>query len=205
METKTVSAEVIGRNRKALNVLGANLGSCYFQAETRGAWAGFEQASLDARADKLSIMITREPKRYRITDHNILNVATGVDAVGSPKVFLNKGQKDEVSFPIGANMEHIGVVVDDAIGKALNGDTTIIFSDGEKLCNVINSYNVDEKNRLLALREQIDKMINIIDQDIAINKKKVNDYRHEVVTSAPQGVPVHPGTGGIIISATTEE
>ena len=196
-ENKTVNAAIISKHRKALSILGSTLGAKFFQAETRTCWPNFEEDHINAKTNKMDIILTRDPKRYRLTGHDIIGVTTGVDGVGASKVFLNEGQKDEVSIPIGTNMEHIGVVVNDAVSKALHGDQSIIFSDAEKLCSILNTYNNDEKNRLEALREKLDKMINAIDQTINENNQKVADYRRELVASAPQNVPTTPLTTGL--------
>jgi ElaB/YqjD/DUF883 family membrane-anchored ribosome-binding protein len=204
-ENKTVNAAIISKHRKALSILGSTLGAKFFQAETRTCWPNFEEDHINAKTNKMDIILTRDPKRYRLTGHDIIGVTTGVDGVGASKVFLNEGQKDEVSIPIGTNMEHIGVVVNDAVSKALHGDQSIIFSDAEKLCSILNTYNNDEKNRLEALREKLDKMINAIDQTINENNQKVADYRRELVASAPQNVPTTPGKGGVILVDSSEE
>lgn len=203
-ENKPVNAMIISKHRKALSMLGSTLGAKFFQAETRTCWPNFEEDNLTARTNKTEIIINRDPKRYRLTGHDIIGVTTGVDGVGASKVFLNEGQKDEVSIPIGTNMEHIGAVVNDAVSKALHGDQSIIFSDAEKLCSILNTYNHDEKKRLEALREKIDKMINAIDQTINENNQKVADYRRELVTSAPQ-ISATPGNGGVILVSASEE
>ncbi len=195
---KTVNPAVIGKHRKALSILGSTLGAKFFQAETRTCWPNFEEDAINAKSNKLEIIINPDPKRYRLTGHDIIGVTTGLDAVGASKVFLNEGQKDEVSIPIGTNMEHIGAVVDDAVGKALHGDQSIIFSDAEKLCSVLNTYNNDEKARLEALRDKLDKQINAIDQTINKNNQKVAEYRRELISSAPDTIPAN-GKGGVIL------
>lgn len=205
MNEKTVNAEIISKHRKALSILGSTLGAKFFQAETRTCWPNFVEDSITAKNNKLDIMLTRDPKRYRLTGHDILGVTTGVDALGASKVFLNEGMKDEVSIPIGTNMEQIGVVVNDAVSKALQGDQSIIFSDAEKLCGVLNTFNNDEKARLETLRDKIDKMINGIEQAIIENNNKVTSYRRELVASTPDNIPANPGKGGVILVHSDEE
>ena len=204
MNEKQVNAAVISKHRKALSILGSTLGAKFFQAETRTCWPNFEEDNINVKNNKAEIILTRDPKRYRLTGHDILGVTTGIDATGSSKVFLNEGMKDEVSIPIGSNMEHIGVVVNDAVSKALHGDQSIIFSDAEKLCAVLNTFNNDEKTRLENLRERIDKMINMIEQSINENNQKVADYRRELVAYAPDNIPA-AGKGGVILVHSDEE
>jgi len=204
-EQKTVNAAVISKHRKALSILGSTLGAKFFQAETRTCWPNFEEDNINAKTNKLEVILNRDPKRYRLTGHDIIGVTTGVDGVGASKVFLNEGQKDEVSIPIGSNMEQIGAVVNDAVSKALHGDQSIIFSDAEKLCGVLNTFNNDEKTRLESLRDKLDKMINAIEQTINENNQKVAEYRRELVASAADGIPANPTKGGVILVSTTEE
>ena len=204
-EQKTVNAAVISKHRKALSILGSTLGAKFFQAETRTCWPNFEEDNINAKTNKLEVILNRDPKRYRLTGHDIIGVTTGVDGVGASKVFLNEGQKDEVSIPIGSNMEQIGAVVNDAVSKALHGDQSIIFSDAETLCGVLNTFNNDEKTRLESLRDKLDKMINAIEQTINENNQKVAEYRRELVASAADGIPANPTKGGVILVSSTEE
>lgn len=205
-EQKTVNAAIISKHRKALSILGSTLGAKFFQAETRTCWPNFEESAINAKNNKTEIIINRDPKRYRLTGHDIIGVTTGVDAVGASKVFLNEGMNDEVSIPIGTNMEQIGAVVNDAISKALHGDQSIIFSDAEKLCAILNTYNNDEKARLVTLRDKINKMIDAVDQTINENQQKVADYRRELVASATQNIAaVNNPSGGVILVESSEE
>ena len=148
-----ITAEIVAQHRKAFSVIGSTMGAQFYQAETRTCWPKFEEDSIAAKADKLSIILNREPKRYRLTGHDIFGVTTGKDALGAPKIFLNEGLKDEVAIPVGVNIESIGAVVNDALNKALHGDQNIIFNDAEKLAATLNQYNVDERTRLEDIRE----------------------------------------------------
>lgn len=188
METKVT--KVIADNRKPISMIGANLGTQYFKAQARAAWPEFEKAKMEVEnGGDISFIINRSPRRYRLTGHDVVSVMVGSDAAGATKIYLNKDSEGEVSIPVVAGMEKIGVVTDDAIGKALRGDTNIIFSDPKKLAQQLNVLNNDEKTRLVVLRDQLNKFISQLDSAIAENNKKADTYCSELLSSAPSNVP----------------
>ena len=206
-EENKVPAEVIAHNRKALNVIGSTMGAQYFKAETRSAWPGFEEELIAAKNDPLSIMINHEPKRYRITGHDIVSIVTKKDTVGAPMIYLNEGLSGEVAIPFGVNIDGLGAVVEDALSKALHGDKNIIFNDGEKLCGTVNQLNYAGLNRVRGLIEKLQKVEDSYRQTIAENEKKVKDYIGELIKSK-ENVATMPKNGGVVItvsSETTEE
>lgn len=70
---------------------------------------------------------------------------------------------------------------------------------------MLNTFNNDEKARLEALRDKIDKMINGIEQAIIENNQKVANYRRELVASTPENIPTTAGKGGVILVHSDEE
>lgn len=197
METN-VNMTVVTANRKPISMIGANLGTQYFQAEQRSCWPKFEEDQhAVTMAGGVDFVLNRAPRRFRLTGHDILSVMVGNDATGSTNVYLNKGSEEEVALPVGIGMEKIGTVSEDAIGKALKGERGIIFSDPEKLATQLNVYNQNEKARLNDMIAKLQKMVAQIDSAINENIKKAQTYKSEIVSSTPANIPV--GEGGTVV------
>lgn len=185
---------VVANNRAMISRVGANLGASYFTCQARESIQDFAQKQLTVKqgGDK-DFIINRNPLRYRMLDHDIFSMEVGMDAADNSKLFINRGQEDEVSFPIVAGMEKVGIVTDDALGKCLRGDRNIIFSDPEKLARNLNDLNRAEKQRLESLVSVLQKSIAQLDTTIAENDKKAKEYQSQVISSAASITDV-PGT-----------
>lgn len=193
-----VNVQVVANNRKPLSIIGANLGTQYFTAEARSTWPDFEKDKLAVeQGGGIDLIINRAPRRYRIFGNDVTSVQIATDAIGATKVFLNKGEDSEVSLPITSDMSKVGVVTEDALGKALRGDKNMIFSDPKKLASQLNAYNADEKNRCLALISKLQKFVQQIDSSIAENNKKADQYISEMTATANLGGI--PGTDGVVV------
>lgn len=185
-----VNVSVIATNRKPLSIIGSNLGTQYFKAESRACHLNYDADRLKVeQGGNVELILNRSPRRYRLTGHDVTSVMIANDATGTTKCYLNKDTESEVSIPVTAGMEKIGVVTEGALGKALRGDTNMIFSDPKKLAAHLNQFNNDEKGRLMAIRDGIDKMIRQLESAIAENIKKADQYCSEIVSSAPETVP----------------
>lgn len=203
-----VDAVIISQNRGSISKVGSTLGTAYFKAEARASWPAFKEEAIKVKNNgNIDLILNRTPCRYRLTSHDITSVILNKDATGATKVYINKDLEGEVSIPVGAGMDKIGVVTEDAVGKALHGNTNIIFANASKLANQLNTYNEDEKTRLLALRDKIDKFINQIDSAIEENKRKVEIYERELVTSTPDGIAptAKNGNGVVMVNDPDEE
>jgi len=203
-----VDAVIISQNRGSISKVGSTLGTSYFKAEARASWPNFKEETIKVKNNgNIDLILNRTPVRYRLTSHDITSVILGKDATGASKVYINKDTEGEVSIPVGAGMDKIGVVTEDAVGKALHGNTNMIFANASKLAHQLNTYNEDEKTRLLALREKIDKFINQIDSAIEENKRKVEVYERELVTSTPDGIApaTKNGNGVVMVNDPDEE
>lgn len=203
METTNINV-VVAANRKPISLLGANLGTQYFNAEIRAGILNFEEQKMQiSQAGDIDFFLNRTPRRYRMTGHEVLGVSVGEDGTGAPKVYLNKGTDAEVSIPISADMSSVGKVDDDAIGKALHGDKSIIFSDPKKLAAILNQYNNDEIKRLEAIIATCQKCIAQTKSAIEENTKKATTYVSEVISSTPSGIPADTEAailnGGLVI------
>lgn len=204
----TVSASTLASNRKPISMVGAQLGGQYFNASAREAWPEFDKQKLAVeQGGNVDIIINRSPRRYRMVGHDVLCVCVCKDATGADKLFINKDTDDEVSIPIAPGMEKFGVVTDEVIARALRGDKSVVLANATKLAAKLNAFNNDEKNRLIALRERIDKMIQQINCTIDENNKKAETYEKEILNSTPVLNPAAKTTcaGGIVVEKATEE
>lgn len=183
-----VNMQVLAANRKPISIIGSTLGTAFFQTETRTCDSDFEKKKLMAEQNgNIDIVLNRAPRRFRMTDHDIISVKYGTDAVGSPKVILNEGLSCEVSMPITADLSSVGIVTSDALKKALSGDKSIIFSNAKKLANQINQLNRDELARVDAAITDLQKARQSILTAIQDNDKKANKYEQELLESTPKG------------------
>lgn len=122
-----------------------------------------------------------------------MSIQLGNDITGSPVVFINKDdQASEVAMPISPDLSKVGQVTEDAVSKALRGDKNIIFSDVEKLVKQCNAANQAEISRIEELKANLDKELQSLQNAIAGNIKKLDDYNHEMnaSTNAASGVTV---------------
>ena len=182
-----INKTVIANNRTPLSIVGANLGRQYHKPEARATWPDFEKTELAVKqGNNVEIILNRAPRRYRMVGYDIINVTVNQDAVGATNVYLNKGVDGEVCIPVGAGMEQIGKVSDDAIGDALRGNENVIFADANKLSTKLNILNAAEKRRLVELRSNIDKFIQQIDSAISENDQKARTYVRELTESIPK-------------------
>lgn len=182
-----VNLTVVANNRKPLSVVGANLGTQYFKVSARASDPDYEKKKIEVeQAGNIPLILNRPVYRYRISGHDILSVMVGTDAAGATKVFLNKDMDGEVSIPVTPGIERIGNVTDDALKKCIRGDQNIIFSDPVKLAQQANVLNLDEKARLVALRDETNKLIAQIDSAVNDNNKKADTYRTELLNSAAE-------------------
>lgn len=204
-----VNMSVVASNRKPISMIGANLGGKIFKPSAREAWANFDNEKKEIEAnDNTELILNRSPRRYRMNDINILSVGIHKDATGTNKVFFNEGTDTEFAIPVAAGMERFGVVTDSAIADALRGDTSKIFADPRKLTTVLNTFNRDERTRLVNLKSKIEKMIQQLDTVISDNDSKVQTYERELRESTPVIDPAatrNVGTTIIVEKSTGDE
>lgn len=205
----TISPSTLANNRKPISMVGSTLGGQYFNATAREAWPEFDKQKLAIeQGGNVELMLNRSPRRYRMMGHDVLSVCVAKDPTGADKLYINKDTEDEISMPIANGMEKFGILTDDVLARALRGDKSVVLANASKLAQKLNSFNNDEKRRLMGLRERIDKMIQQIDCTIDENNKKAELYEREMVNSAPQ-IDIHAtacGGGEIIVEkATTED
>lgn len=202
----TVNPSTLANNRKPISMVGAKLGGQYFNAAAREAWPEFDKFKLSVeQGGNTELCINRSPHRYRMMGHDVISVCVAKDPTGTDKLYINKDTDEEVSIPIAPGMEKFGVVTDEVIARALRGDKSIVLANASKLAQKLNTFNMDEKRRLIGLRDRIDKMIQQIDCTIDENNKKAEVYEREIVNSTPAHEIATPCGGEIIVEKVTTE
>lgn len=163
--------------RSDLRIIGGTLGTQFFKPEARAAILDFEKRKIEVeRNGNVDLILNRTPRRFRVVGHDILSVQLVNGALGDAKVVLNKDTEDEVSVSIDTDGKTFSNVTEDALNKALTGDKNIIFADAKKLIAQVNVLNYDEKERLIKVREEINKSIAQVESAINENNKKEKEY-----------------------------
>ena len=163
--------------RSDLRIIGGTLGTQFFKPEARAAILDFEKRKIEVeRNGNVDLSLNRTPRRFRVVGHDILSVQLVNGALGDAKVVLNKDTEDEVSVSIDTDGKTFSNVTEDALNKALTGDKNIIFADAKKLIAQVNVLNYDEKERLIKVREEINKSIAQVESAINENNKKEKEY-----------------------------
>lgn len=177
---------VLADNRVILNKVGMSFGAQYFKPKAKGCWPNFEQHRVTvARENNVDLCLNRSPRKYDMWASDVYKLEVGTDPTGSKVIYINKGDENsELALPLDPSLISAGGVTDDAIKKGLCGDPSVFFLDGKKLASVLNIFNASEKKRVDTMIEQLKRVSNAIDQQIAINNKKADKYYKEL-TNAP--------------------
>jgi len=183
---ETVKPSVVANNRKSLSIVGANFGCQYYRPEARQNTVDFDTKKSEVEAGgNVELTTNRSTKRYIVKGYDVTSISLGNDISGAPVVYINKGDKaSEVAMPISPDLSKVGQVSEDAVSKALRGDTSIIFSDVEKLVKQCNAANQTEINRIERLKEDLNKEIQALNNAIANNVQKFDLYKREMSASA---------------------
>lgn len=187
--TETVKV-TLADNRSVLGKVGMSFGAQYFKPKAKACWPNFEAYKVNVtRNNDTELCLNRSPRKYDMWASDVYKLEFGKDATGSDVVYINKDdQNSELVLPMSPDLLQAGGVTDDAIKKGLCGDASIFFLDGKKLSSILNNYNTAEKKRVDSMIEQLKKVSNAIDQQIAINNKKADKYYKELSTT-PELVP----------------
>lgn len=190
MNTTSINVNTVINNRKAISVVGGALGTQYFKASAREGWQDFDKEAAAVKAGGNSdFILNRTPRRYRLRGTDVYSMQIGTDGSGSTVVFINKDSEDELVIPISADMTHAGIVTEDAVGKALRGDSSIFFQDPMKLAKTLNNYNLGEKKRLENLVKKLQRIITAIDSTIKENEQKATKFMSELSSSNNDSIP----------------
>ena len=184
-ENKTKVNVSIDPYRPDARIIGGTLGTQFWKPEARAAILDFDKRKIEVeRNGNVELILNRTPRRFRVVGHDILGVQFVNEPLGDgfvPKVILNKDTENEVSISLSTDGKTFSSVTEDALNKALTGDTNVIFADAKKLADKVNSLNYDEKDRLIKIREEINKAISQIDSAITENNNKVKTYYDQLV------------------------
>lgn len=181
---KIATEKVIRNNRKALSFVGRNFGFQYYRPEARANVLEFEKKKRDVEANgNLDLITNRATNRYVVKGFDTESIEVGTDVTGNPVVIINKDSDSEVMLPISSDLSKVGVVSEDAIGRAIRGEKNIIFSDVEKLVAAANNANRLEINRIDSLINALNREKKSLNSAISDNEKKRDDYLHELQES----------------------
>lgn len=181
---KIATEKVIRNNRKALSFVGRNFGFQYYRPEARANVLEFEKKKRDVEANgNLDLITNRATNRYVVKGFDTESIEVGTDVTGNPVVIINKDLDSEVMLPISPDLSKVGVVSEDAIGRAIRGEKNIIFSDVEKLVAAANNANRLEINRIDSLINALNREKKSLNSAISDNEKKRDDYLHELQES----------------------
>ena len=204
----------IANNRAKISKVGAQLGTQFFQVETRDSILDFEKRKREiVNAGNNELFLNRTPIRCRMTEHDIVNI--GVEEVLSPvgentvALVINKGDDGsaEVTIPVSADADQTFNVTTDAIGAALKGDKTKVFANPTKVATQINAINRAELQNIKALRSILDKAEQGILSAIAENEKKAKEYESPMEGSIEIVNPAAAITDGesVVVNITKTE
>lgn len=202
----------IAQNRAKISKVGAQLGTQFFQAETRDGILDFEKRKRDiVNAGNNELYLNRTPIRCRMTEHDIVNI--GVDEIPSPigepsvALVINKDADgvSEVTIPVSADTDKTFVCTTEAVSAALKGDKTKVFSNPTKLAAQLNTINRTELANIKALRSILDKCEQGILATIAENEKKAKDYEAQMTGALEIVSPVvADDSESVVVNITTE-
>lgn len=209
VDSKKLIANLMAAKRPELNAFGgASFGSKYFKTEPRLSILNFDEMKHNIESNgSVDFMLNRSPRRIKVKDYDIAAIAIDTNAEGATQLVLNENKDGEVRIPFGFQNDQpvFTKVTDDALGKALRGDSSVIFSDAKKLVEQVNAINLAEKQRLTKLIEDIKKYIQGIDSAINENTQKANDYIKQLIRNAEaeeNGTVVVAGSGASLASGT---
>lgn len=180
MNTNKVNPQVIASNRCNLSTIGKQFGCQYYRPEARQNTLNFEELKRDVEMNgNKDLILNRSIQRFRVLGYDVQSLQIGEDISGAPIVIINKDLPSSVVMPISPDLSSVGKVTDDAIGKALRGDNSIIFSDVKALVSAANVANNSELTRIDNLIEDFKKDKQAILAAIDENNKKVEAYIRE--------------------------
>lgn len=199
METINVDLKVVAKNRKFIGTLGSTLGGKFFTIGAQETHLDFDKKKREIEMNNsLDFITNRSPRRFVVRDHDVVSQAIETTADGTTKVVFNPGTSDEATATVVAGIENFGTTTEEAISDALHGAKRI-FANGAALVEKANSYNESERQRLIALRKQIDSQITALESTIKSNSEKVNTYEKEILESTPKVMVEKQGSSASIV------
>lgn len=208
MNTINLSS-VVSQNRVTLSTVGSALGTQFFQIESREAWPKFAEKKREVEINgNVELIPNRSPLRYRMVGKDVLNVSVEENLAGQPVLIINKHKDNDleadVVIPISQNTSNYSDLTKDAIKQALQGDKSKIFSDPEKLANVLNDLNREEIKRIEAVIAFLEKAKQGCQCAISENTKKATDYKNELTHTTISSTTDNSGVDGLIVNVSEE-
>lgn len=170
----------VSQHRSNLQNLGGQLGSQFFQVESRECILEFAQKLQKVKAEgNNDLIVNRSPLRYAMIARDIINIGTypGIKE-GSYNLQINRDSDGvaEITIPLTDNMNDYSKTTEEAIKAALKGDTSKVFSDPRKTAELLNTANNAELARVRSLISTLQKVEQQLNTTIEANRKKVTDF-----------------------------
>lgn len=170
----------VSQHRSNLQNLGGQLGSQFFQVESRECILEFAQKLQKVKAEgNNDLIVNRSPLRYAMIARDIINIGTypGIEE-GSYNLQINRDSDGvaEITIPLTDDMGNYSKTTEEAIKAALKGDTSKVFSDPRKTAELLNTANNAELARVRSLISTLQKVEQQLNTTIEANRKKVTDF-----------------------------
>ena len=207
---------VVANNTQLISKVGANVGTQIFKVEVRYAWQGGQEGfEKDKRAidlgDKKGFILNRSPRRLLAKNILIAGVCLVNDVDGDVCIAINPKDDGTADMILPINdktLDVMGKTTSDAIREAIRGEKDHFFLDGKALVAIINASMKKEVQYLEELKENITKMIGILNSDIKTNDRKAQEVADAWSNSAlPVNIEMPSGANGsnVHITVNNEE
>ena len=186
----------VSQHRSNLQNLGGQLGSQFFQAQSRECIPEFMQKLQKVKAEgNNDLIVNRSPLRYAMIARDIVNIGVYAGVDGSQNLQINRDSDGvaEITIPLTDDMGSYSKTTEEAIKAALKGDTSKVFSDPRKTAELLNTANNAELARVRSLISTLQKVEQQLNTTIEANRKKVTDFYAQgskAIQESPDGTTV---------------
>lgn len=204
---------VVANNTQLISKVGANVGTQIFKVEVRYAWQGGQEGfEKDKRAidmgEKKGFILNRSPRRLLAKNILIAGVCLVNDVDGEVCIAINPKENGTADMVLPINektLDVMGKTTADAIREAIRGEKDHFFLDGKALVAIINGSMKKEVQYLEEMRENINKMIGMLNSDIKQNERKAQEVADAWHNSAlPVNVEMPDGVNGTNVHITVD-
>lgn len=197
-----VVPSIVTGNTQLISKVGANVGTQIFKVEVRFAWQGGKEGfEKDKRAvetgENKGFILNRSPRRLLAKNILIAGVCLVKDIDDDVCIAINPHEDGTADMLLPINdktLDVMGKTTQDAIKEAIREEKDHFFLDGKTLVQIINAQMKKEIESLEQLKENINKMINTLKGDMALNEKKAKDVADAWINSALPVDVAMPGT-----------
>ena len=205
---------VVAENMQLISKVGANVGTQIFKVEVRYAWQGGQEGfEKDKRAielgEKKGFILNRSPRRILAKNILVAGVCLVNDIDGDVCIAINPKEDGTADMMLPINdktLDVMGKTTADAIREVIRGEKDHFFLDGKTLVQIINASIKKEVQYLEELRENINKMIGILNSDIKTNERKVQEVTDAWSKSAlPVNLEMPNGVNGTNVHITVND